>query len=61
MMATNEFTMELPELIRSTSLYGIDDDGNKQLKFDPPVYRCRYSAVNTILSLPRWCDHVKKV
>lgn len=56
-----EFDMDLPELIRSIAYYSLDEDGKNQLRFDPPVYRCRYSAVYAILSLPMWCDQMKKV
>lgn len=56
-----EFKMDLPDLVRSIAFYSLDENGKNQLRFDPPVYRCRYSAVYNILSLPMWCDQIKKV
>lgn len=56
-----EFDMNLPDMVRSIAYYSLDEDGKNQLRFDPPVYRCRYSAVFAILSLPMWCDQIKKV
>lgn len=36
-------------------------DDEKRLKFDPPVYEQRYSAVLRCLQLNRWSGHFKKV
>lgn len=57
-----EFTLELQDACRSLSFYQTDDENDeKQLKFDPPVYQARYSAINTILSIKEWIPHIKKV
>lgn len=55
------FNLELPNMIKSLSSYIKTEENKKQLVFDPPVYLCRYSAVNSILSLPIWCNQIKKV
>lgn len=59
--STFEFDMDLSDMVRSIAYYSLDEDGKNQLHFDPPVYRCRYSAIFAILSLPMWCDQIKKV
>lgn len=56
-----EFNLELSGTVRSLSFYHIDENGEKQLKFDPPVYQARYSAINCILTMKEWIPHIKKV
>lgn len=56
-----EFDLDLPDVLRSLSFYSTDENGEKQLKFDPPVYQARYSAVSSILSKADWAAHIKKV
>lgn len=58
---TFEFDLDLPDVLRSISFYATDENGEKQLKFDPPVYQARYSAVSSILSKSDWAPHIKKV
>ncbi|KAG4078848.1 hypothetical protein HA402_007398 [Bradysia odoriphaga] len=36
-------------------------DDEKKLRFDPPVYEQRYSAVLRCLQLQRWSNHFKKI
>lgn len=36
-------------------------DAENKLRFDPPVYEQRYSAVLRCLQLSRWSGHFKKV
>lgn len=57
----NEFHLELHDVCRSLSYYETDENGEKQLKFDPPVYQSRYSAINSILTVKQWIPHIKKV
>lgn len=56
-----EFNLELDDTMRSLSFYVKDENDVKQLKFDPPVYQSRYSAINNILSIKEWIPHIKKV
>lgn len=56
-----EFTLDLPDVLRSLSFYQTDENGEKQLRFDPPVYQARYSAVLSLLSKSDWIPHIKKV
>lgn len=56
-----EFKLNLQDTLRSVSFYQTDENGEKQLKFDPPVYQARYSAINSILSVEEWIPHIKKV
>lgn len=56
-----EINLELLDTFRSLSSYIKDENGEKQLKFDPPVYQARYSAINAILSMKEWIPHIKKV
>lgn len=56
-----EFNLELRDTARSLSFYHTDENGEKQLKFDPPVYQARYSAINSILTMTEWIPHIKKV
>lgn len=56
-----EFNLELPDVLRSLSYFITDENGERQLKFDPPVYQARYSAINCILSKKEWIPHIKKV
>lgn len=57
----NEFHLELRDVSRSLSYYFTDENGEKQLRFDPPVYQSRYSAINSILTVKQWVPHIKKV
>ncbi|XP_050074408.1 uncharacterized protein LOC126562039 [Anopheles maculipalpis] len=36
-------------------------DENKQIRFDPPVYEQRYSAIISLLELDHWKDSFKKI
>lgn len=57
-----EFNLKLSDVIKSLSFYHTDDEGgDKQLRFDPPVYQARYSAINAILTMKQWIPHIKKV
>ncbi|XP_055311458.1 small RNA 2'-O-methyltransferase [Sitodiplosis mosellana] len=57
-----EFNLDLRDTFRSLSYYHTDEEGgDKQLKFDPPVYQARYSAINSILTMKEWIPHIKKV
>lgn len=56
-----EFDLILPDVLRSLSFYKDDENGEKQLRFDPPVYQARYSAVLSVLSKTDWVPHIKKV
>lgn len=56
-----EFKLELQDACRSLSFYQTDENDEKQLKFDPPVYQARYSAINAILTIKEWIPHIKKV
>ena len=56
-----EFELDLPDALRSLSFYGTDENGEKQLRFDPPVYQARYSAVLSVISKDAWAPHIKKV
>lgn len=58
---TFQFDLDLPDVIRSLSFYCTDENGEKQLRFDPPVYQARYSAVISVLSKTDWIPHIKKV
>lgn len=58
---TFEFDLDLPDVLRSLSFHCIDENGEKQLRFDPPVYQARYSAVLSVLSKTDWIPHIKKV
>lgn len=57
----HEFVLDLPDALRSLAFFVTDEDGVKQLRFDPPVYQARYSAINTILKKKQWIPHIKKV
>lgn len=56
-----EFEFDLPDALRSLSFYVNDEDGQQQLRFDPPVYQARYSAISSILDKQKWIPHIKKV
>lgn len=56
-----EFDFQLRDLCRSLSYYAKNDDGELQLKFDPPVFQARYAAINSILSMQELIPHIKKV
>lgn len=56
-----EIEIELGPVFKSIAFYDKTDDGQSQLKFDPPVYQQRYSTVLNILKNPKWCEHLKKV
>lgn len=58
---TYQFDLNLPDVLRSLSFYCTDENGEKQLRFDPPVYQARYSAVLSVLSKTDWAPHFKKV
>lgn len=63
-MATEEnyhFELELNDVFRSLAGYSKDDNGERKLRFNPPVYTQRYSTVLNILSHERWKDEIKKV
>lgn len=58
---TLEIDLDLPDVLRSLSFYSTDENGERQLRFDPPVYQARYSAISSILSKNDWAPHIKKV
>lgn len=57
----HHFELELNNVFRSLAGYSTNENGEKQLRFDPPVYTQRYSTVLNILSHERWKDEIKKV
>lgn len=56
-----EFKLDLPDALRSLSFYATDEDKQQQLRFDPPVYQARYSAISSIIDKKQWILHIKKV
>lgn len=57
-----EFKMDLSGALRSLAFYAVNDEtGKKHLRFDPPIYQARYSAINCILTQKQWIPHIKKV
>lgn len=57
----HEFHLELRNTFLALSFYEKNEDGDQQLKFDPPVYQTRYAAVNSVISMEEWIPHIKKV
>lgn len=57
----HEFHLELRNTFLALSYYEKNEDGDQQLKFDPPVYQTRYAAVNSVISMEEWIPHIKKV
>lgn len=57
----HEFHLELRNTFLALSYYEKNEDGDQQLKFDPPVYQTRYAAVNSVLTMDEWIPHIKKV
>lgn len=55
------FELELKDVFRSLASYSTNEEGQRQLRFDPPVYTQRYSTVLSILSHEPWKDEIKKV
>lgn len=53
--------LELKGVFRSLARYSTNENGEKQLRFDPPVYTQRYSTVLSILKHEQWKDKIKKV
>lgn len=51
------FELDIESEFRAISFY----DSEQQIRFDPPVYEQRYSAVIRILELERWTKYLKKV
>lgn len=58
---THQFNLQLNGAFQSLSYYKTDEDGQKHIVFDPQVYLARYSAVNAVLSIEQWKDHIGKV
>lgn len=58
---SHHFDLTLNDVFRSLAHYSTDQDGNKQLRFNPPVYTQRYSSVLNILKHDRFKDEIKKV
>lgn len=56
-----EFELTLANVFESIGNYVKDVNGEKQLKFDPPVYQNRYGVVINILTSNKWKDKIKKV
>lgn len=46
---------------KGKTYYGLNENGNRQIKFEPPAYQQRYSAVLSILSNDKWKKQMKKV
>lgn len=51
------FTLKFESQYKPVAFYDDED----HLRFDPPVYEQRYSAVLRCLQLERWSKHFKKV
>lgn len=55
------FHIQLNDACKSKAHICFDENGKRQIKFDPPAYQQRYIAVLSILSNEKWCDQMKKV
>lgn len=51
------FNIKFESEYKAVAIY----DKENILKFDPPVYEQRYSAILRCLQLKRWSGHLKKV
>lgn len=51
----------MDNVFKSLARYDTDENGQQQLRFDPPVYQQRYSAVLNILRHNKWKSQMKKV
>lgn len=59
-MSKYQFNFQIRDMLLSLGFYQIDENGEKQLRFDPAVYLSRYSAVSCILNMCEWRDEIKK-
>lgn len=59
----SEKTLQIPlnGVCKAKTYYGLDENGERQIKFEPPAYQQRYAAVLSILSNEKWKEQMKKV
>lgn len=56
-----DFQLPLENFYKSIAYYEKDENGEEQLRFEPPVYQQRYSTVLNILKHPKWESEISKV